>query len=146
MYRIYSHYETDSVWTTVSPWITQALLSSRYQFPSEVSPDLEFIRQSLSIGAMQLWCGWDKNESLDLVFITESIVYAGRRTLVIRWLSGGKIDEKLPDFGYLECWAKSHGFQAIHINGRKGWEKKMKSLGFIHEYTTLSRVIDQGVH
>ncbi len=47
---------------------------------------------------------------------------------------------------HFEHWAREAGANQIEIIGRKGWEKIMRPLGFIHNYTSLTRHIAKELH
>lgn len=50
------------------------------------------------------------------------------------WLLGGDFDEVYNEHNaQVEQWAKSHDCDHILVNGRKGWARRLKDLGY--EYT-----------
>lgn len=144
-YRLFNPFEVDVIWYKASPWIMQALMETRYRFPQELHQDLMFIKNQLLCGNLMLWASLNAAENdFDLVLVTEPSMYGGRKILTLKWMSG-KADDKLIDLGILEAWAKANDFYAVHVNGRKGWEKRLRPHGYVHEYTTLSHVLE-GAH
>ena len=144
-YRLFNPFEVDVIWHRAAPWIMQALLQTNHRFPQELHEDLMFIKNNLIVGQLMLWASLNsKEDDFDLVFVTEPSIYAGKRILTLKWLSG-RVEDKYIDLGILETWAKANGFYAVHVTGRKGWEKKLKPHGYVHEFTTLSHVLT-GAH
>jgi len=57
--------------------------------------------------------------------ITEVVDYPQRSVCRI-WLAGGELDELMQAEKSIAVWAKSIGCDAMEINGRFGWQKKLK--------------------
>jgi len=141
MYALLAPANVDKNWMTIAPWIAQAIEGSR------VAQDLEQIKTRAMNGSMQIWVGaMPKSKNVSLVLVTEAILIDEVPMLVLRMLAGVDIDECLPDMAMIENWATNKGFHSLQIWGRKGWERKLKPLGFRHEYTILSKVLDKGLH
>ena len=73
-------------------------------------------------------------------FVTRVDENRDGRRLVVCLLAG----ENLFEWGYrlaeeLEALAKAEGCQKIAVEGRLGWVKLLKPLGFHHEVTTMVR-------
>ena len=147
MYRLVAANNVENIWHEIAPWIIQAMRIDEEEVKS-CAMDLEAIKLKAKQGVMQIWLGEkpDKKD-IDMVLVTESLLLANEMTLVVRWASGlGVIEDMLPDFGLLENWAKTNGYHEIQIWGRKGWEKLFRPLGYKHDFTVISRVIDRGIH
>lgn len=128
-------------WVKVAPWIAQAIAEWDVKGPQE----LDFIFEASSRGAMHIWIGQKDNE-IQVVFVTEAIISGGEPVLVVRWLTGMQVDEWVEDIAAVESWARSEGFRRLEVWGRKGWEKKLRKHGFAHEVAILSKRIYSGVH
>lgn len=145
MYTLISSNNVDYHWKDVAPFVMRAL--ERISVYEEAIDDLNIIRQKAMTGLVQIWTGRNPNtEELELVLITEGVMFGTKPILVCRWASGENVEEMLPDFGILEAWAKEKGFHKVQIWGRKGWEKLFRPLGYTHEFTVIGRIIDRGIH
>ena len=51
------------------------------------------------------------------------------------WLAGGNLEELMRAEKSISVWAKSHGCDAMEINGRIGWKRQLK------DYTATSVVL-----
>ncbi len=139
MYTIVNPINVEHHWPLAAPWIAQAIGAS------DTWMDLDYIKQQCKEGVSNLWIGRDQAEEIEVVLVTETWFIAGRKTCVMRWLAGRNMDAWFQDFATLENFAFHNGFQAIHIWGRKGWERACKSLGFTHEFTVLGKPIIRGL-
>ncbi len=141
MYALLAPGNVESNWAKIAPWIAQAIEGSR------AAQDLEQVKARAMNGSMQIWIGANPRTKLvSMVLVTEAILIDEIPMLVLRMLAGVDIDECLPDMALIESWAIGKGFHSLQVWGRKGWEKKLKPLGFRHEYTILSKVLDKGLH
>ena len=46
------------------------------------------------------------------------------------WLGGGDLADLLALRPGVEAWARAHGAVAARINGRRGWTRALRRLGF----------------
>lgn len=141
MYVLVSPLNVENYWTTVAPWIAQAIGG---EDPAE---DLAIVKYKACNNIAQIWLGkTPKEEKLDLVFVTEGMVLEEIPTLVIRWLTAADLDQCFLDFGLVERWALHNGYKRIQVWGRRGWERKLKPLGFTHGFTVMNKFLEQGLH
>jgi hypothetical protein len=141
MYTLVNPFNVEEHWPRVAPWLTLAL------GPYETWIDLSFIKEKAKAGFAQIWIGHKPQSSeIDLVLITESMTIDEKSTLVVRWAAGKDMDEWFGDLGLLEAWAKANGFYKIQVWGRRGWERKLRPLGYTHEFSVVGRLLDRGVH
>ena len=68
------------------------------------------------------------------VIITEVVDYPQMAVCRI-WLAGGNLEELMRAEKSISVWAKSHGCDAMEINGRIGWKRQLK------DYTATSVVL-----
>jgi hypothetical protein len=141
MYALIAPGNVDTHWDNIAPWLEQAIGIAN---PME---DLDIIKDKIRRGVAQLWLGKEPETDLvDMVLITEGMVLDGIPTLVIRWLTSTGLEQILEDFDLLENWAKNQGFTRIQVWGRRGWERRLRTLGFVHNATILDKFITQGLH
>jgi hypothetical protein len=142
MYKLVNPMNIDNYWSLVAPWIAQAIDDD-----PDTWVDLDVIHQQLNINGMQLWIGENPiDNEMDVVAVTEAMKFGGRLTLVIRWLSGKNVDNWVQDIGVIEYWAKDKGFADLQIWGRRGWERKLRPLGYKHVFTAIGRNLERGMH
>ena len=127
MYALIAPGNIDNHWDNIVPWLEQAI---GIEAPIE---DLAIIKNKIQRGVAQLWLG-------------KGMVLDGIPTLVIRWLTSTGLEQILEDFDLLENWAKNQGFIRIQVWGRRGWERRLRTLGFVHNSTILDKFITQGLH
>jgi hypothetical protein len=91
---------------------------------------------------LQAWVVCEKDEGVAAVFLTQILVSELGKVLNVFWLKG-----ELPE-GALKCislaldtFGEYHGCYRLYVNGRKGWERKLKGLGANFESLALSRPI-----
>ena len=141
MYAVIAPSNVESHWDNIVPWLEQAI---GIDSPME---DLAIIKNKLQRGVAHLWLGKQPvTDEVDMVLITEGMVLDGIPTLVIRWLTSTGLERILEDFDLLENWAKNQGFIRIQVWGRRGWERRLRTLGFVHNSTILDKFITQGLH
>jgi hypothetical protein len=57
------------------------------------------------------------------------------------WLAGGDLAELLSLVPGLEAYARAHGCQYATVNGRKGWDRALKPLGYERVGAELRKVL-----
>lgn len=143
MYVIVAPANVEFHWPKVAPWIAQAISAE----PEMQQEDLEVIKQNCLRGTSQIWIGHDERGDIELVCVTELHMLGKELTCVVRWLSGINVDNWTTELDtYIEHWAKERGCLKLQIWGRRGWQRALKPLGYIHEFTVIGRRIDREVH
>jgi hypothetical protein len=129
--------EVGYVESDVRPLIQKALDHARGEWT------VDLILENVKTGDMQLWIGHEDDE-LYYVCITRIENYpSGYKTCLVLALAGFNIDDWLQNINELEKWCEHHGVEAIRLQGRKGWERKLKNYGFDHAYTVLERKVER---
>lgn len=141
MYTLVSPLFVETHWPRVEPWIAEAIGK---EDPSE---DLRIIKHKALNNVAQIWIGqkpvtWE----IDLVLVTEGMVLDEIPTLVLRWCTAENLGDKLIDLGLIELWAFKNGYRRLQAWGRRGWERKLRALGFNHSFTVMDKFIQQGLH
>lgn len=96
------------------------------------------LKHQLLSGELQAWAVADPKK-LEMMVLTQ--IADGALQVILAW--GDKIlDAALPllDAGFDE-FARNLDLERIEIVGRKGWERKLKPLGFKFERVILSRPV-----
>lgn len=92
---------------------------------------LESIRAGLEHNVLQLWVAKAGEKRL---FWGLSDVWTrqdGKQILVVWWAQGVRLVANMPMvLQLLEMVAKSKGFAAVTVRGRRGWERVLKPFGF----------------
>lgn len=141
MYVLVAPLNVEGYWPMVAPWIARAIGAD------DTEEDLAIIKHKACNNVAQIWLGKTPKEGdIDLVFVTEGMILDNIPTLVIRWLTADKVEDCLIDFGLLENWALHSGYKRLQVWGRRGWERKLKPLGFTHSFTVMNKFIEQGLH
>jgi hypothetical protein len=141
MYALIHPLNIGKAWPNVAPWIAQAMGDA------ETWKDLDYLKNQALHGELQIWVGENpKSGEIDIVLVTEPHMIGAKPVLVVRWMCAESLEDKLPDFGLLEYWAREQGFHRLQIWGRKGWERKLKPLGYRHEFVVLTKDVDRGIH
>lgn len=140
MYRLVHPSNVEDIWHKVAPWIAQAIGEA------ETWGDLGQIKAMAMAGAARIWIGYDAQDNVDVVLVSEHGMVGGRQTLILRWLCGKNLDQWLQDIEMIEGWAIANGYQSIHIWGRAGWQKVCKPLGYTHEFTIIGKPLIRGLH
>jgi hypothetical protein len=125
-------------WLTVAPWIVQAVGEG------VDDTDMKYIKQQALAGAAQIWVV--RKKDIEAVLVTEAAFYGGRRTLILRWLCGKRIDEWAAILEAVELWAYENQFERVEAWGRKGWEKVLRPLQYTHEFTVLGKSLARRMH
>ncbi len=89
---------------------------------------------------------WQITEDSKTVGYAVTVVYTvtGLDRVVQIYLAGGdSLESFLEQFDYFVAWALKRDINFIEVQGRKGWEKVLRPLGFRHNYTSLLRRIDE---
>lgn len=139
MYTLLAPNNVDQHWLVLAPWVAKAVGTDN---PWD---DVEAIRQKATRGIAQVWMS-EVNGELDMVLVTEGMMLEGIPTLVLRWMTALRFEDCAQDFGLLENWAFKAGYQRLQVWGRKGWEKKLRPLGFAHNFTVMDKFITRGLH
>jgi len=108
------------------PWLAEALEGSLY-----TADDLERV---LSEGRAKLWPG--KGSAI----VTEIERYP-TETVMRCWLGGGDMDELLGMAPGVMAEGRMQGCVSAIVEGRKGWEKALKGLGFGFYSATFRAVL-----
>lgn len=119
-------YDIDAAWPDMVKYVENADELSR----GTLTP--ETIRTALRERDMQALVAVDEDGEVIGVAITEIMVaLSGLRILNIVALVGDRFDEwKAEGDRVLRAWAQSIDTPMIHMTGRRGWTKKLASLGW----------------
>lgn len=139
-YRQVHPLNVSAQWEKLAPWILIAVGADA------THEDATWLKDRAHAGLLHIWVGETLKEEIEMVLVTEPIHFAGKSTLVLRWVAGSRAFDFLQDLATLEMWAKHHGFEHMHVCGRKGWERELAPYGFTHEFTTLGKSLVNGVH
>lgn len=115
-----------SEWERCRHWIEAAI---------DQSPGLqgiEDVERLIGAGVYQLWCG-----SLCAI-ITEIVQFQQAKVLMIR-IAGGDLEELVKTEPLFCEYARSKGCTRIMGEGRRGWERVFKPIGYRFAYVTLEK-------
>lgn len=83
----------------------------------------EDVRVALAENRAQIWPGSRS------VIVTEINAYPNQKVVRV-WVAGGDMDEIVAMAPGIEAWARLQGCSSVVVEGRKGWEKVLKSFGY----------------
>lgn len=63
----------------------------------------------------------------------------GPEPYVLVWIGGGDLRDLLAMQPVVASWAKQQGAKAARINGRKGWARALKRIGFVPDGEELRK-------
>ena len=111
------------------PWIEAALEHSGG------THTFEDIVDGLRTGHLQFW------PAPKGCLITEIVIFPQKKTINV-FLGGGELEQLSDMHEDVIKWAKSQGCTAATINGRAGWVRAFKHLGWTPLHTTLVKEFD----
>lgn len=92
----------------------------------------EDLVRDLLAGAAQLWPGQRS------AMVTQVVPEGAGLTLHV-WLAGGKLADILSLKPGIEAWARAHGCSHVTVDGRRGWERLLRSDGFVRVGSELRK-------
>jgi hypothetical protein len=102
---------------------------------SAVSHYFDDVRRMILSGDAQLWS--TENGCIVTCFST----FPASKMLQL-WLLGGDFEEIYAEqSAKIEAYAKQHGCDQLFVNGRKGWERRLKDRGYKYAATILTKGI-----
>ena len=110
-------------WARCREWLTPALVD-------DTEGDVLW---ELMSGRAQLWRGERS------AFVTQLV--GGPEPYVLVWLGGGALRELLALAPGIEAWARVQGARAARINGRTGWARALRRLGFERDGDELRKAL-----
>ncbi len=113
-------------WARYRAWLLPAL-------QAECASEAELLEDILS-GRAQLWAG----EAAAMV--TQRVCEDGVRRLHV-WLRGGDLAQLLAMRPGIEAWARGQGCKRITIDGRAGWSRVLRRLGYAAIGNQLQRTL-----
>lgn len=102
------------IWARCRDWLLPAL---------EDGTEAELVAD-LGRGLAQLWAGTRS------AMVTQVVDEAAGRALHV-WLAGGDLGEILALKPGVEAWGRATGCGYVTINGRRGWDRILRSDGFV---------------
>lgn len=111
-------------WNIIEPQISKAAVHG----DGELTPT-DICRLALN-NLAQIWATVDADEELCCVTVTQIMNTENRKHLQIVSLTvvKGTVKQMQGEFHTLEDYAKQQGCSSLRVWGRKGWERKLKSL------------------
>jgi len=107
-------------WERCKPYIAKAV-------KHQDSYTIDDIEDKIRGGIFHLWPGKKS------AYITEFVMFPQLKAINLLFCGGDykELEEMLP---HIEEFAKKAGIQRLYGGGRKGWIRKIKHLGFKHDY------------
>ena len=104
--------------------------------------DAEDFKKWLEQGTMQLWVAWDNEEKKVLcVCITEIRQYPKYKVCSCKITTGSNMKRWVNFMNYILEFAKDEGCKKMEMITRPGWEKVLKSKGFLKTQVQLEKVL-----
>lgn len=122
----------DKVWHEV--W---SVLAPAFAY-SDGAYDEQLVYNGLKTRNMQLWLEVE-DEKIISAGVTKIIEWPDKK---VCWAVGlaGKGDDLVQRYlETVEPWARHHGCAEMRLTGRRGWERKMKRLGFEFRHVEMAK-------
>jgi hypothetical protein len=125
----------DQAWPDISPFIEKGLAFAHGEM------NIDDVYHEIMIGRIvPVVMGYDGD--IMAVVAMEIAEKHRKRVMCLMTAGGTSLDEWLEEFLDVAYeLAKEQNCDSIYINGRKGWERKLKRHGYNHAYTVLKREI-----
>lgn len=129
--------DCEILWSALAPFFQRAYDSVL----TDLTPD-EILASAIT-GHRQIWTITDRDRASPLLttFCTAMRVAGGRQWLVIEALAGDDMEDWLPLLAELEAHAKEAGATLSHIQGRRGWERVLRSYGYEPKSIILEKAL-----
>jgi len=102
--------------------------------------DAKHILEYLKEGTMQLWMAIDKDTNAVLcVCVTEIRQYPNFKVCDLRITTGNDYERWYDYMDSICKWAKSNGCKKMEVFARPGWERILKSKGFVKTHVQIER-------
>ena len=136
--RIWKDKEVDKVWIFVKDYIQKALeRSGGYA-------DHEHVKDQIKKNLMQLWVAWsEEDQKVYAVGVTELKQYPKYRTMNFRILTGEKMELWVKFLEPMEEWARTQGVSKMEFYARPGWERFLKTKGYVRSHIQLDKFIGE---
>ena len=93
---------------------------------------------------MQLWGIW-LDDRMVAAAVTQICHYPQCKALHGLLIGGGEMDKWMRDLdAALMAFARDAGCKKFFVFGRRGWEPKLKTLGYKQSYVALSKEVNHG--
>jgi|TARA_B100001094_G_scaffold64951_1_gene60958 hypothetical protein len=121
---IISPQEVLKLWPTLEPQIQKSLDHGEGEYST-----FDIFRKALD-NLMQIWVTVGADNELNCVTVTQVSVYPEYKSLQILCLTviNQTVNDMKDQFHCLEDFAKQNGCSSLRVWGRKGWERKLRSL------------------
>lgn len=94
------------------------------------------VKEMCMAGRAQLW------PSKNGVVITTITPFPKTKMLQV-WLLGGDFQEVFSEWNdVIESWAKEQGCDTLFVNGRKGWERRLKKQGYKFASVVMTKPLE----
>lgn len=124
-------------WGEIEPFLQLAINESNGEL------NLEGIIKSIESKDLLLAVVFDDDGSIMAVCAFEIRVFqSGKKVVHIMSAGGHGVDDWFEQIEQIAVdLAKNQGCSEVYIIGRKGWERKMKHLGYSHAHTILCKEV-----
>lgn len=104
-------------------------------------PFQELVERLLA-GKMQLWV-LVEDETIVAIFCTRIYTQHGVALAEIVLYSGEWSEDIMKHLPEVEEWAVEHGAEAVRIEGRSGWQRRLSHYGYSLEHVALFKLLER---
>lgn len=122
-YPVTHNSQLNYIWGPVEELLQKALDRSRQGY------SIKEVRQMLEKRELLLHVVYDNNK-ICMVFTTQILGVREGKSLAVIHLAGGGDKDWKQTFNYLSHLGRLNGCTNIALNGRRGWTRRLKHLGF----------------
>lgn len=129
----------DIVWEDAKRWLEPAVTTAKGRY------SIEDIRRFLDDRIIALWVAMTEDNEIKAAITTRVFEYPNSRALEMDWIGGEEMETWLPQFQErLEEYGKSMGCDFMAGQGRRGWTKPLKELGWELENVSFRKELTDG--
>lgn len=120
----------DREWPHVANYLNKAIVSSGGRW------DLNSVLKEVKSGDQHLFIVYDEEkEETKAAWTSKFISYPNSKSLQALFIGGSGYDEWIEEVNeFMKSWAEDNGCNFVEFTGRKGWERRLKNIGWTPEY------------
>ncbi len=120
----------DREWPHVADFLSKAVKTSGGRW------DMDAVLAEVKAGQQHLFIVYDEDkEETKAAWTSKFIDYPSSKALQTLFIGGSGYDEWIEEVNeFIKSWAEDNGCNFVEFTGRKGWERKLKDIGWTPEY------------
>lgn len=130
----------DREWGRVANLLCKAIVYSGGRW------DIGSVYQEIKAGNQHLFIVYDEDEEeMKAAWTSKFVYHPGVKSLQTLFIGGSGYDKWFHEVNeFIKNWAKDNDCKFVEFIGRKGWERKLKKIGWTPEYLSYRMEIEHG--